>query len=111
LPVQGLSYQSHRLKPGVDEEPHSSRDGTDTKAVNDASLWPWGHRPRSLGRRGGSGGNAQVLAPQEIVFEDGKIGAILGGGPPFFPSFFPPFFLPFLLFPLLSPQVYIQLML
>jgi hypothetical protein len=41
--------------------------------------------------RGGSGGNAQVLAPQEIFFENGKIGAILGGGPPFFPPLSPPF--------------------
>ena len=39
---------------------------------------------------GGSGGNAQVLAPQEIFFENGKIGAILGGGPPpLFPLLFP----------------------
>jgi hypothetical protein len=49
---------------------------------------------------GGSGGNAQVLAPQEIFFEDGKIGAILGGGLPFFPPLFPLLFSPLSSFPL-----------
>jgi hypothetical protein len=50
------------------------------------------------------------LAPQEVFFENGKIGAILGGGPPFFPPFPPPpFFSPLSSNFLLSSQVYIQL--
>ena len=56
---------------------------------------------------GGVWGERPGLGSAGDFFENGKIGAILGGGPPFFP----PFFLPFLPFPLLSPQVYIQLML
>jgi hypothetical protein len=83
--------------------------------VKDASLWPLGHRPRPLGRwyrsGGGAWGDRPGLGSAGDFFENGKIVAILGGGPLFSPSFFPSFFLPFFPFPLLSPQVYIQLML